>query len=180
MLRFVVNPEPSGQIRGYQIATYLDRPAIAAKDFNRVENGDTYIFVKQGFNENWPQGSYLDLVDSYAQRYEVVKRGDIRAIVFTKECEKYMTGLIDHSRIVYIPQHHCNFDRVVRLEDKEVKTIGFIGGVAAFSGIDIEKFTKEITEAGFNFILKWCSIKWRIYPTREEVVNFYKNIEKSP
>jgi hypothetical protein len=176
MLKFIINPEPSGLIRGYQIAKYLNCPVVAAKEFV-PSIGETCIFVKQAFNENWPERSYLDLVDSYSHRYEVVKRDDIRTIVFTEECLQYMTMIIDRKRIIYIPQHHCNFDRAVRSEDREVKTIGFVGGVAALSGIDIEKFTKEITEAGFNFILKWCSGKFRLYPTREEVVEFYKGID---
>ena len=62
------------------------------------------------------------------------------------------------NKIVYIPHHHVNFDRVVRTR-KRVTTCGYIGS------------SRKIEIKGFKFIYM------DNFKTRKDIINFYKKID---
>ena len=174
MLAFFNNNNLSGTIRANQPAEYLNRPI-------NPPNLDEYtcIFVKQQPNEKWPDNSYLDILDGMDLRYAMQENPRLRAIAFTKPSLAHLAKFLRRDDLVYIPQHHCNYDRELRPQ-REVRVVGFVGSPTSLSyggyakrSQHPETFIKPFADAGFEF--RYLLINKR--SQREQVVDFYRQID---
>ena len=158
----------SSMIRGNQIADY-----IGAK-FN-PESGyehDVCIYVKpmvrKGDDFTFEGKPYLDIIDGHNLGQLAQKHPEVTVIVCSQADYETMSGAIPN-KIVLIPQHHCNFERVHRTRD-EITTVGVIGVAKAFDYIPKE-LKYVLTELGMNFI------EYSRFFSRQDIIDFYRKID---
>ena len=167
---------PSGKIRGQQICEYL-----GAKEhlIDGYEN-DTCIYVKHIPPKDFPEHSYIDIVDSKNLVNWANENPRIGVIAISKTAKTYLMQKLKRDDIHLIPEHHCNFERKLRTR-KDVTTVGYIG---ARTGSSFPADIKErFAEIGLDF--KYFVHKFNMpgqsqpltYETRESVVDFYNTID---
>lgn len=124
-------------IRAEQIAAYMLNARLNPP--SGYEN-DVCIYVKpnvkpeQDFKfEGHP---YLDMVDGFGLRHLLNKYPEVPAIVFSDHAAETMPKYISN-KIIVIPHHHINFERVRRDRDN-VRKVGIIGSEDAFKWIPDE------------------------------------------
>lgn len=167
-LVFYTNGHISGEIRAKQIGEYLN----AKIDPLDVDSGDICVHVKNVNNINDDaKYNYIDVVDNTSLRF-LLKKLDVGVIAFTERSQAHLQRILQ-KEVIYIPQHHCNFEGYVRTE-REIKTIGFIGGSLAFC-YPLDQMSKILEENGLEF--KVLLLKNSKNISRKDVVNFYKDID---
>lgn len=159
----------SSMIRGGQIAE-----KIPAK-FNPTEGyeNDVCIYVKpmvrKGDDFKFEgQKNYLDIVDGHNLGQVLLKHLEVGCIVCSKSDEKTMKSVIPNE-IVYIPQHHCNFERLHR-DSKEIKKIGMIGTEDAWQFIPYG-LEEELKKRNIELV------KFSKFFSRQDIVDFYMGID---
>ena len=125
----------SGEIRGTQMAEYL---GAKLNPVNNYQDG-ICIYVKIQPPEEYSENSYLDIIDGIERMGWIKRHPDIRVIASSLSGLNYLSRNVKNS-LFYIPQHHCNYERFMR-EDKEVHTIGVVGGRGAIMN---EKIKREL------------------------------------
>jgi hypothetical protein len=159
----------SSIIRGEQIAE-----AIGAKlnPENGFEN-DICIYVKPHLKKDdviydFAKNSYLDIIDGHNLTQMVKNHPDVKVIVCSQADYDIMLKELSN-KIVLIPQHHCNFERLKR-NRKGIKTIGVIGVDKAFDFLpkDLEK---ELGKRDIKLI------KFSKFFERQDIIDFYKSID---
>lgn len=159
----------SSIIRGDQIAEYLGAKA-------NPENGyedDICIHVKPHVKRDETSYTFrghpvVDVIDGFDLRFILNRYPQVPAIV----CSDYSARLFLHyvpNRLVIIPQHHCNYERVGRERDR-VQTVGVIGTDGAFPLIP-----PEIQQAVAARGLTW--LECRHFATRQDIVAFYRQVD---
>jgi len=147
----------SGKIRGEQMGKYLGAKLNPTKGY---EN-DLCIYVKIQPPEDYPKNSYLDIVDGVDRMSWIKKHPKMRIIACSKCAYEYLKKEIKNE-VILIPQHHCNFERLV--SETKGNRFGVVGGKGAM---------QEKVEYLFDdFIWK------KDYKTREDVFETYKKIDK--
>jgi len=166
MISFFNNGGGSGEIRGRQIATYLKAKLSPKQGY---EN-DVCIYVKCVPPPNYPKKTYIDVLeDSMGLRW-VKTHPEVGIIASSKSIYNHLSKELPN-KIILIPQHHCNFEREIRLRRK-VEIVGIIGNDASF------QFPLGEFEASLNLIgLKLLTFIKKKFKYREEVVDFYKRID---
>jgi len=144
----------SGEIRGTQMAEYLGGRVNPQDDY---EN-DICIYVKLQPPEDYPERSYLDIIDEPRRIKWLKKHPDIGVIASSQTGYEYLSGELEN-KVVLIPHHHCNYDRE---RTREKIAVGVVGGQGAIRNNEI----KEKIEY----------IHFSEYKTRQDVVNAYKQI----
>ena len=82
---------------------------------------------------------------------------------------EYLKEKLGRDDIVFIPQHHCNFERI-RRESKEIKVAGVAGGQGAIQ-CDVEELKKMLARLGIEF-------KWKTrFKNPADVVAFYEGLD---
>lgn len=117
--------------------------------------------------EDYPENSYLDVVDGQARVSWLEKHDDIGVIACSTAGEEYLEKKLGR-KVMLIPQHHCNYERVRRNRD-EIKVVGLIGN----------SITLDVWP-GLPDALKEIGLKFKYegdYNNRQDVVNFYKTID---
>ncbi|MBW8001492.1 MAG: glycosyltransferase family 4 protein [Planctomycetes bacterium] len=168
-LVFVTNQKwASSLIRGKQVAERLNVP------FNpdHLSLSDTAILVKTWFERaERIKNVYLDIGDSesflqFGQQYP-----DIHIIAITNLAKEYISQKLDND-IVVIPEHHCNFEGIVRNREA-VMTAGYVGSKYNFT-MNINDLTERLKAVGINFIYLFVD---DVSLGREDICNFYKQID---
>lgn len=176
MLCFFGNGLNSGEIRARQVAEYLNTSCVikATEDVEgHDKDDDVCVFVKQQ-RSTWARRSYLDVLDAPHLREWLRTVPDVGVITFTELSQYYLQRYLGSKRsVVYIPQHHCNFDRYQR-PDREVRTVGYIGGRTRFA-YPLDDVTRRLKRIGLRFKTLVLCDKPRV--TREQVVKFYLGID---
>jgi hypothetical protein len=155
-----------GEIRGQQMATAL------GGTFNRgdPEEGDVCIYLLALRPQPEPRYAYHDIMDSPLYAYARMAkrtRGDMIAI--SNAHAGFLVERFPNRTIHYLPQHHCNFERVQR-EPRPALVVGTIGGYSAV------QWPHKSLERYFNE----AGMVWRFADNvrhREQVVAFYKSID---
>ena len=160
----------SSIIRGEQISEYLGAKLNPESGY---EN-DVCVYVKPGMNkqgkpfDTFVEKTYIDMIDNDHYMRWLSARPRLSGIISSKYSYDILkTELKD--RITFIPQHHCNFDRLER-DRKEITTVGIIGTSAAFQH-PIDDMRKRLERIGLRLLTNFD------FTTREDVVNFYKNTD---
>jgi len=154
-------------IRGEQIAAYMQNARLNPP--SDYEN-DVCIYVKpnvkpdQDFNfEGHP---YLDILDGFDLRHLLRKHPDV--IVFSDLDVQTLAKYVKN-KIILIPHHHVNFERVKRERDTVIK-VGIIGSYGAFPWIP-DEIRAGIADRNMELVEHST-----FYP-RMTVVDFYKKMD---
>ena len=128
----------SSIIRGEQIAAHMYDARL--NPTSGYEN-DVCIYVKPhvkpGDDFNFEGHPYLDMVDGFQLWHLLRKRPEIPAIVDSDHSAETMSHYIKN-KIIIIPHHHINFERVKRDRGNTVRNVGMIGSEYAFQYIPDE------------------------------------------
>lgn len=140
----------SSRIRGEEIAKYLGAKL-------NQERSDVNIYIKACNYHLIKDGDYVDVLDDLWMVDWLKNRPKVKVIAMSLSHLDYLKSILKN-KIVYIPHHHVNFDRVKRTR-KKVTTCGYIGS------------PQKIEIKGFKFIYLDA------YKTRKDIINFYKKID---
>src|SRR5512139_3024520 len=106
MISFFRRHGGSGEIRATQMAEWLGARVNPRKGYE----DDICIYVKMQPPENYPRKSYLDIVDGEERVSWLLKHPDIGVIASSLSGHDYLCRKLQRAGIVYIPQHHCNYE----------------------------------------------------------------------
>jgi len=151
----------SSMIRGNQIANQIGAKLNPESGY---ENG-ICIYVKPHVIAGQP---YLDIIDGHNLGQLALKHPKVTVIVCSQADMETMTGVISN-RIVLIPQHHCNFERVKRTRT-EIKTVGVIGTRGAFPLLP-KGLKEELAKRNIELL------EFSKFFTRQNVIDFYLKID---
>lgn len=160
----------SSMIRADQIATQIGAKLNPTEGF---EN-DVCIYVKPHIKadedfEFKGVRSYVDIVDGWGLLPVLGKHPEVGVIACSKQDFEILSRVLPEHKIVFIPQHHCNFDREKRTREG-IKTVGVIGVKEAFPFIP-QEIRDGLKERGIEFL------EYSKFFTREDIINFYKQID---
>ena len=160
----------SSLIRGEQIAAYIGAKLNPQSGY---EN-DVCIYVKPGVQGLYSgsiklaKRAYIDVIDSDNLVLYVRKNPQVGVIACSQIDYKNLSALLPN-KVVLIPQHHCNFERLVRNRN-QVTTVGVIGAPGFLAKLPAN-FEKKLTPNGLN-LLPYFS-----FHNRQDVINFYQKID---
>src|SRR3990167_7680974 len=121
----------SSIIRGEQIAAYMGNARLNPE--KGYEN-DVCIYVKPHiYPENdykFEKHSYIDIHDGFSLRHTLRKYPEVGCISISDHATYVLKQYIKN-KIVTIPHHHCNFERMTR-ERNKIKKVGITGSFQAF------------------------------------------------
>ncbi|OFW53985.1 MAG: hypothetical protein A2163_07900 [Actinobacteria bacterium RBG_13_35_12] len=148
-----------------QIAEYLG----AKLNPERGYEDDLCIYVKPFIDTKFAKNFYVDVVDGRTLFEWLIANPQIKIISCSQYNYEFLQSRLKGNKIIFIPQHHCNFERFKRNRE-QVINVGFIGSPGSFM-FPFEEMRRRIESKGMTFIYK------TIYSTRQEVFDFYKNID---
>jgi len=159
----------SSMIRGDQIA---DKLGAKLNPTSGYEN-DVCVYVKpmvrKGDDFKFEgKKAYIDIIDGHNLGQLAEKHPEVDVIVCSRADFETMSKVISN-RIVVIPQHHCNFERVKKTRT-EVTTVGVIGTSKAFAYLP-EGLKGELIKRGMNLI------EYSRFFSRQDIVDFYQKID---
>ena len=168
-LVFVTNRKWASTItRGKQVAERLNVPC----DPDHLSLSDTVVLVKTWFEKAEKiKNVYLDICDGENFLQFGQQHPDIHIIAISNLAKEYISQKLDND-IVVIPEHHCNFEGVVRNREA-VTTAGYVGSKYNFT-MDINDLTERLKAVGINFIYLFVD---DASLGREDICNFYKQID---
>src|SRR3989344_3607336 len=159
----------SSIIRGEQIAAQIG----AKLNPKRGYENDVCIYVKphvpRGYDFKFEgRKPYLDIIDGWTLGPVLTMHPEVTAIACSRtDCDTL--GQIVNNKIIFIPQHHCNFERLKRDWD-QITTVGVIGTTGAFPFLP-EGLKDRLAERGMDFI------EFSNFYTRQDIVDFYKKTD---
>ena len=130
---------------------------------------DICIYVKMRPEESCPEKTYYDIIDAMAATKWLKGNPEISVITMTEIGRDYLFKTLNRKNIHIIPQHHCNYEKIQR-EPREVKVVGYIGGVRQLQ-YNPAQLEKELADVGLEFRYKTKFFK------REDVTSFLKTID---
>ena len=158
----------TSMIRGEQIAQ-----AIGAKlnPESGYEN-DVCIYVKPYVNDDrvfdFAGRSYLDLIDTFKLTRLAKNFPDVSIIACSENDKKVISEAVEN-KVVCIPQHHCNFERIQK-ESSELKTVGVVANPSAMKYLP-EGLKDRLAEIGLDFV------PFENFRERQDLVNYYQTID---
>ena len=155
----------SSIIRGEQIAEYLGAKLNPKEGF---EN-DICIYVKPNINTEFSKHSYIDIVDIPLNNVLGFINLKIPIIASSLPAYELISKSVKDAKVVFIPQHHCNFKRIKR-KRPNITTVGILGYHASFT-YPMEDVRKRLEEIGLELLFENHLLN------RTDVVNAYKKID---
>lgn len=167
MINFITNGGGSGEIRGIQMAQKLK----AKVNPKFLPTDDIKIYIK-----DYPIGpvlphTYIDVVEDSRGLRWVKDHPEVGIISSSLMIDAYLRQKIPTANIVYIPQHHCNFERFVKPHG-ELKVIGIIGNENTYQ-LPIADLKERLLGQG----IKLKTLIKKKFKDRKEVCEFYKQID---
>lgn len=166
-MKFFFNEDAiSGKVRGTQILSYLSEhyPDV-------VEKSNVEIFIKRDIGSN--AGNAIKIVDLIDLELPLYKVSEADGFIVTNDVAKEYAERRTSKPVYVIPHHHCNFDDL-RREDREVKTVGYIGAVDRLS-ILVDILRKKLEKHGFEFVTHFLTLE----DSRDSVVDKYLGLDIS-
>ena len=159
----------SSIIRADQIAEEIKAKLNPKADYKK----DVCIYVKPHVPAEYDfsfEGkiAYLDIIDGWKLLPMVSRHPKVGVITCSQADTEYVSGQISN-KVIFIPQHHCNFERAKRARD-QITTVGCIGTSGAFPWLP-EGLKKELSKREMKLI------EFSEFYTRQDIVNFYKKID---
>ncbi len=158
----------SGEIRGSQMAKYFQARINPTTGWNH--DFDVHVWVKQQPADlSLPGKHYLDVLDEPKRIPWLLQHPECGVIASSETGSQYLRKALKRDDVLLIPQHHCNYERVVRTAS-EIKVAGVVGGPGALQ-CNVEELRARLSEIG---------VELRIvneYEARQDVVNFYKGLD---
>ena len=144
----------TSRIRGEEIAEYLGAKYNPKKGYET----DVCIYIKSCKHDQIRDGDYVDVLDDLWMVRWLRDKPKVKVIAMSLSHVDYLKNLLTN-QIVYIPHHHVNFERLVRIR-KEITTVGYIGAAQTIKKVE-----------GFEFI---CQTNFK---TRQDILDFYNKID---
>ncbi len=159
----------SSIIRADQIAEEVGAKLNPIKGYKK----DVCVYVKPEIKADEEfkfegKSNYLDVIDEWGYIETLKKYPEVNAIALSERDYTNLSEVVSN-KVVFIPQHHCNFNRDERTR-KSITTVGIIGNEKAFSYLP-----KELSVA-----LEERGLKLHTFSdffTRQDIVSFYKKID---
>jgi len=126
----------------------------------QVRKGDDFTFKGKV--------NYLDFIDGHNLAMVAERHPEVGVILCSKADYDVYNGYLKN-KLVLIPQHHCNFERVKRTR-QGIKTAGVIGTRRAFPFLP-EGLREELKKRDIELI------EYSQFYTRQDIVNFYMSID---
>lgn len=159
----------SSIIRGEQMAAYMLNARL--NPASGYEN-DVCIYVKPHVPVNedfkFEGDAYLDILDGYGLVPVLQKHPEVPVIVFSDLDVETLSRVVKN-KIICIPHHHVNFDRIKR-ERNKVKKVGIIGTEFAF-----QQVPNEIKEGLAKRNMQY--LEYSTFYPRQSVVDWYRQID---
>lgn len=155
--------------RGEQIANYIGAKLNPADGYQN----DVCVYVKPPYKMGHDflfegKKAYLDICDAPEFNDVLKKHPEVTVISTSLRTLEILKRTLPN-KIVNIPEHHCNFERV-RRQRKKVRTVGCIGQPRAFRFLP--RGLKEALAQRNMELIEFSTIF-----TRQDVVNYYLNID---
>lgn len=113
--------------------------------------------------------AYFDLIDGANLAQVAHRHPEVGIIVCSEADYKIMSKELPNNKLVLIPQHHCNFERMKRTRTG-IKTVGVIGTKGAFPYLP--KGLKEaLRERGIELL------EFSTFFSRQDIIDFYMKID---
>ena len=158
----------SSIIRGQQIAKKIGAKLNPEKGY---EN-DVCIYVKPhvpaGYDFKFEGKPFLDIIDGWGLLPVVSKHPEVTIIVCSQVDYEYVSQTVAN-KVVLIPQHNCNFERVKRNRN-EITTVGCVGTSGAFPWLP-EGLKGRLKEQEMDLV------EFSHFFTRQDIVDFYQKID---
>lgn len=134
---------------------------------------DVCIYVKPYVKADWDfkfegKKAYLDIIDGHNLGQLALKHPEVGVIVCSQADYEVMSKELTN-KIVLIPQHHCNFERVKRTRT-EVRRVGVIGEAKAFPFLP-EGLEKELAKRSMELVT------FSKFFSRQDIIDFYLSID---
>lgn len=124
--------------------------------------------VKKGYDFKFEGKPYIDIIDGHNLGQLAQKHPEVTVIVCSQADYNVMSKAIPN-KIVLIPQHHINFDRLKRTRT-EIKTVGTIGTRDAFPYLPKE-LRGELSKRGIELV------EFSRFFKRQDIIDFYLKID---
>lgn len=160
----------SSIIRADQIATQIGAKLNPESGY---EN-DVCIYVKphvpRGYENKvkFEGKPYLDIIDGWGLGPVLNNYPEVTAIACSRTDYDTLLRMVDN-KVVFIPQHHCNFERIKRARN-QITTVGVIGTKPAFVFLPAD-LKDRLAQRGMNLI------EFSEFYTRQDIVDFYQMID---
>jgi len=147
----------SSMIRAEQIAERME-----------AQLNPVVIWVKPNNLDRVRDDDWVDVIDGIHLPFMLKSRPHVGIIACSKSSYRYMKEMLPN-KIIYIPQHHCNFNREKRTRT-EIKRVGFVATRSGFTP-EVPEIKRRMAKIGLEFDPRFH------YKDREEVVEYYKTID---
>lgn len=155
----------TSRVRAEEIAAYLGAKMNPTEGY---EN-DVCIYIKYYRLGQVKDGAYVDVLDDRHVTELLKTRSKIKVIAMSKPHFDFLKSELKN-KIVYIPHHHINFDRIKR-NRKRIINCGYVGSNPRYD-IDLnENIAERLKKIGLNFI------PYYHYDTKKDIINYYKKID---
>jgi glycosyltransferase involved in cell wall biosynthesis len=160
----------SSIIRADQIAAQIGAKLNPREGFE----ADACIYIKphvpRGYENKFKFDGkpYMDIIDGWGLGPVLQNHPEVTAIACSRTDYDSLLRAVDN-KVVFIPQHHCNFERVKRDRD-QITTVGVIGSRAAFPVLP-EGLEEQLAQRGMNLL------EFSDFYTRQDIIDFYKKID---
>jgi hypothetical protein len=159
----------SSIIRGEQIAAYMGNARLNPPG---GYEDDICIYVKPHIKGNedfkFEGRPYLDIQDGWGLIPILQKHPEVPVIAFSERDVEILSELVEN-KVVLIPHHHLNFERIRRVKDK-ITRVGVTGSIGAFTHV-AETIKQGIAERGLELA------EHSIFYPRMAVSRFYQSID---
>jgi hypothetical protein len=135
----------------------------------RGHENDCCIFVKGQPPDDFPEHSYLDMMDAKDRFPWLDRHPEIGLISISETAHKCMEHRLSRHDIHFIPEATCNWERERRDRD-EIRRAGVMGNNNSFWGYSKE-IEKKFSSMGIEFHYE------QRYQSRRDVIEFYRSID---
>ena len=155
----------SSRIRGEELAHYLRARFNPTSGYEQ----DVCIWVKPGDMGRVRNGDYVDFLDGGRFSKVLKYRPEVKVIAASLYSYVYLKDFLKNP-MVYIPQHHLNYDRLKR-ERNEIKMAGYIGGDPPVAIKQYQAMGQALKKIGWHFITCFN------FKNRQEAIDLYRKID---
>lgn len=160
----------SSMIRADQIAEQIGAKLNPKEGYE----GDACIYIKPHVPRGYENGfkfdgkPYLDIIDGWGLGPVLNAHPGVTAIACSRTDYDTLLRVVSN-KVIFIPQHHCNFERKKRDRD-QITTVGVIGSRAAFPFLP-QDLKDRLAERGMDLI------EFSQFYTRQDIIDFYNKID---